>query len=153
MPARHDSARRSTRWAVAFACWVAFIWCHSLVQGPQSSAESGAVVALVRPLLEALGIGDVDLMTVVVRKTAHFLEYAVLGVLARGLLSSLHAERGARPLPCAPLVALVPVIDETIQLSVPGRSGQVTDVLIDLAGLVTGAIFSHLVARALRGRR
>ena len=144
----HDSARRPTylRWAVAFGCWVAVIWGHSLIQGPQSSLESGLVVSLVCPLFELAGIHDLGLMTLVVRKLAHFSEYAVLGVLARGLVTSLREEGIAPRLPVTVVAALVPVADECLQLFVPGRSGQLTDVLIDLSGLVTGALVAHAVA-------
>ena len=147
MPTRHDSARRSIWWAAALACWIAFVWGHSLIQGPQSSLESGMVVTLLRPLFEVVGVTDADLMAFLVRKAAHFTEYAILGVLARGLFVSLHAERGVRPLPAGLLVAFVPVVDECIQLFVPGRSGQLTDVLIDLSGVIVGALLAHLVAR------
>lgn len=147
----HDSARRSILWAAAFACWVVFVWGHSLVQGPQSSAESGAVVALLRPAFELAGLTDVSLMTLIVRKAAHFLEYAVLGLLAHGMFASLRAERGVRSFPWAILVALVPVLDECLQLAVPGRSGRATDVLIDLAGVATGALALG-VARRIRAR-
>lgn len=147
MPTRRDSARRSIWWAAAFACWIAFVWGHSLIQGPQSSLESGMVVTLLRPLFEVVGVTDADLMAFLVRKAAHFTEYAILGVLARGLFGSLHAERGVRPLPVGLLVALVPVVDECIQLFVPGRSGQLTDVLIDLSGVIVGALLAHFVAR------
>lgn len=154
VPDRHDSARRPSfvRWTVAFCCWVLLIWGHSLVQGPQSSLESGMVVALVRPVFEALGVTDANLMTLVVRKGAHFSEYAVLGVLARELFSARLGERGRAPFPAAFLVALVPVCDECLQLLVPGRSGQPTDVLIDLAGLCCGALLATAVS-ALRRRR
>lgn len=154
VPDRHDSARRPSfvRWTVAFCCWVLLVWGHSLVQGPQSSLESGMVVALVRPLFEALGVTDVDLMTLIVRKGAHFSEYAVLGVLAWGLFSARLRERGRAPLPAAYLVALVPVCDECLQLLVPGRSGRPTDVLIDLAGLCAGVLLATAVS-ALRRRR
>ncbi|MBM6773979.1 VanZ family protein [Olsenella profusa] len=152
MVRRDDRARRARWWAVALACWVAFIWCHSLVQGPQSSLESGMVVSLVRPLFETLGVTDADLMSFVVRKCAHFSEYAVLGVLSSGLLRARRRETGARPLPAGLAVALVPVVDECIQLGIPGRTGQPTDVLIDLSGLLAGALLATLVAR-LRSRR
>ena len=150
----HDSARRSTflRWAVALCCWVLFIWGHSLVQGPQSSLESGLVVELLRPLFEALGVTDVDLATLVVRKAAHFSEYAVLGILSWGLFSARLRERGRAPFPIAFLVALVPVCDECLQLFVPGRSGQLTDVLIDLSGVCAGALLATILS-ALRRRR
>ena len=105
------------------------------------------VVTLLRPLFEVVGVTDADLMAFLVRKAAHFTEYAILGVLARGLFGSLHAERGVRPLPAGLLVAFVPVVDECIQLFVPGRSGQLTDVLIDLSGVIVGALLAHLVAR------
>ncbi len=147
------SARRPTlvRWAAALGCWVAFIWGHSLIQGPQSSLESGMVVALLRPLFEALGVTDAGLMTLIVRKGAHFSEYAVLGVLACGLFHARLVERGRPPFPAAFLVALVPVLDECLQLLVPGRTGQPTDVLIDLAGLCCGALLG-VIWRALRRR-
>lgn len=152
-PCDHDSARRPTlvRWVAALLCWVAFIWGHSLVQGPQSALESGFVVSLVMPALEVLGVRDVDLVTLVVRKGAHFSEYAVLGVLAFGLFRARLRERGLPPFPTAYAVALVPVADECLQLFVPGRSGQPTDVLIDLAGICAGVLLAWLWAR--RGRR
>ena len=153
MRAHGDSARRpSLSWAAALVLWIALIWGHSLVQGPQSSAESGLVVGLLRPLFEALGVTDVDLMTHIVRKGAHFSEYAVLGILSWGLFSARLRERGIAPFPAAFLVALVPVCDECLQLFVPGRSGQLTDVLIDLAGVCAGALLA-VVLSALRRRR
>lgn len=151
----HDSARRPTylRWAVAFACWVAVIWGHSLIQGPQSTLESNFVVSIVRPLFELAGVHDPSLMSLIVRKVAHFSEYAVLGVLERGLLHARRIERGRQPFPAAFLVVLVPVADECLQLAVPGRSGRSTDVLIDLAGLVFGVALSWAVARVRSRRR
>lgn len=102
-------------------------------------------VSLVQPVFEALGLTDVNVMSLLVRKCAHFSEYAVLGVIARGLYRALRSE-GAIHAPIVFLTVLVPVADECLQLFVPGRSGQLTDVLIDLSGLVTGALVAHAVA-------
>ena len=150
----NDSARRPSlfRWAVAFACWVAFIWGHSLVQGPQSSLESGFVVALARPLFEALGVSDPELMSLVVRKLAHFSEYAVLGVLARGLFAARLAERGRPPLPGrVPRRARSRCGRVPAALRARALPGQPTDVLIDLlSGLLAGALLAWLVARLRR---
>lgn len=148
MRAHGDSARRpSLSWAVALVLWIALIWGHSLVQGPQSSAESGLVVGLLRPLFEAVGVTDADVMSLVVRKCAHFSEYAVLGVIIRGFLVSRCAESGRPALPAGLLAALVPVIDESIQLFVPGRSGNPIDVCIDLAGVAAGVALSWAASR------
>lgn len=146
--------RRSSRlrWGVALGAWLVVIWGHSLVAGPESSAESGLVVALARPLFEAVGVTDSSLMSLVVRKCAHFSEYAVLGVLTRCFLAARARETGGRPLPLGLLAALVPVVDECVQLGVPGRTGQPADVLIDLAGLMTGVALSALVGRIASGR-
>lgn len=35
---------------------------------------------------------------------------------------------------------LTAVIDETIQLNVPGRAGMITDVWLDFSGVLTGAV-------------
>lgn len=150
---RDGSASRSRAWGVALACWVAFVWGHSLVQGPDSALESGRVVALLRPLFEAAGVCDVDLMTFVVRKCAHFTEYAVLGALAAGLWRSLSSRRRPPAWLASLGVALVPVVDECIQLFVPGRSGALRDVLIDLAGALVGALASAGVRRVRRRLR
>ena len=149
-----DSARRPTllRWVVAFCCWTLFVWGHSLVQGPQSSLESDLAVSLVRPIFEALGVTDVGTMTLVVRKGAHLSEYAVLGVLAWGLFRARLRERGRAPFPAAFLVGLVPVCDEGIQRFVPGRSGQLGDVMIDLAGVCFGVLLALLASAWKRSR-
>lgn len=148
--ARLPRPRRATvAWAAALACWVAFIWGHSLVPGAQSTAESDAVAGLLAALLPPLGSLDPDLVTLVVRKGAHLAEYAVLGVLLAGLVRS---RRGGRALPVVAPVALVPLVDEAIQLGVPGRTGQLPDVLVDLVGMLLGASALLLVARARRGR-
>ena len=47
---------------------------------------------------------------------------------------------------------LAPVADETIQMFTPGRSSLLTDVLIDLAGVLFGTLVM-LVARRLGQRR
>lgn len=40
--------------------------------------------------------------------------------------------------------------DETIQLFVPGRSGQIADVWLDTAGYLTGALLTLLIFRLCR---
>ena len=40
---------------------------------------------------------------------------------------------------------LIPSIDETIQLFVPGRAGMITDVMIDCCGAATGVVLRYLL--------
>ncbi|MGL5172877.1 MAG: VanZ family protein, partial [Olsenella sp.] len=82
-----DPTRAGThRWALALVVWVAFIWGHSLMSGGASSAESLSFVNATRGFFELIGVTETLTMTFIVRKTAHLLEYTVLGVIAGGLM-------------------------------------------------------------------
>lgn len=150
---RLGTSTHQKRWVLAFCLWVAFVWGHSLVQGPESSLESSRVVAVVAPLLNALGITGEAAMSFAVRKTAHFLEYTVLGCLSVPAFLR-PAINGRLPRWLGPLVvALIPVADETIQRFVPGRESSPRDVLIDLCGAAVGMLFALLVSRGRESRR
>lgn len=134
---RGPVTRRVPSWArwLAVAAWTCFVWSRSLFPGPASSAQSNVVAELLRPMFEALGIREFSMCTFIVRKAAHFLEYLVLGALL-----ALTKEKGAKPVwPRALLGVPVPCVDETIQLFVPGRSGQLSDVMLDCLGVACGA--------------
>ncbi|WP_321971464.1 VanZ family protein [Paratractidigestivibacter sp.] len=141
------------RWGVFLALWCCFIWGHSLIQGPQSSSESGFVYSLLRPLFDSLGLADGDICTFIIRKTAHFSEYAILGAGVLNFAKSLYREGRATAGALLRILfafALVPVADETLQLFVPGRSGAVRDVCIDLTGYATGMIIATVVVKLRR---
>ncbi len=126
-----DSSHRVPLWArwLVVLAWALFIWSRSLFAGPESTAQSDFVVAIVRPVFDLLGVTDPSIRSFVVRKLGHFTEYFILGILA--------SFTGAG-LPQAATGVLVPSADETIQLFVPGRSGQVTDVCLDVCGFSCG---------------
>ena len=69
---------------VVLLVWIAVIWGHSMMPGDMSSDESGFVAQILKPLLELLGFNDPNKRTYIVRKVAHFTEYAILAMLARG---------------------------------------------------------------------
>ena len=145
MSLARNLSRRTLAWGAALLLWVGFVWGHSLVGGAASSAESGRIVALLRPLFEATGVTDLDLMTFVVRKCAHFTEYMVLGILATHAFDLEGRRTFDVLLPTAVFLLLVPSIDETIQLFVPGRAGMITDVMIDCCGATTGVVLRYLL--------
>lgn len=141
--------RVSKPWLCAMVVMTLFIWTNSLVPGEGSGSLSLAVVDNVRAALDCLGLPSGWVTNFIVRKGAHFTEYAVLGVLAArafGLAGPPRGSGGALLTVCTVLV-LVPALDETIQLFVPGRSGLLTDVLIDLSGAACGAAASCALAR------
>ncbi len=148
------TARRTWVWRAVLVCWCLFMWSRSLKAGDASLGDSSFVVRLVRPLFEAVGVTDADLMQFVVRKLAHFTEYLVMGLVCRQAFPVGRGPRGRRAAFAARAltVVLVPSADECIQLFVPGRSGMARDVLIDMAGAVSGLALSGWTSR-LRSRR
>jgi VanZ family protein len=85
-----------------------------------------------------------------VRKTAHFAEYFLLGLLLCGDAYAWRLEGAAGVvLPVASGV-LCAAIDELHQLFVPGRAGMWQDVLLDSAGVAAGCAFMLFVVFLLR---
>ena len=121
--------------AVLIAVNLCFIWGNSLLPGEISGAISEAVKNVIRWCLSFLGLrsgggGGGGLL----RKVAHFTEFACLGGLFTWLFSMLR-----RPVLLAPGCGfLAACVDETIQIFVPNRGPSVFDVLIDTAGVAVG---------------
>lgn len=134
-------------WACAVLAMVCLIWGNSLLPGSESGGISLAVLDAVRGALRAWGLPYAWLTNFLVRKAAHFTEYAVLGVLVSQALDPRPGRTRAVLVAALALVA-VPSIDETIQLFVPGRSGQVSDVLLDCCGAAFGCLLRALKARS-----
>lgn len=112
---------------------VLFIWGNSLLPG----SVSGAISHFVRDILAFLFPGtpsDPDSGHGLLRKLAHFTEFACLGVLFAWLFGMLR-KPVLFALPCGFLVACV---DETIQRFVPDRGPAFKDVLIDTSGALLG---------------
>jgi VanZ family protein len=86
-------------------------------------------------------------------KLAHFLVFAVLGVLvARGAHLGLRivASNAFLVLLVAVAVGLLGGLDEVHQLCVPGRHGDVTDALADLSGGTAGGLLWALLPQRHR---
>lgn len=88
-----------------------------------------------------------------IRKMAHFMEYACMGVLVY-VLWSQWLRRGKRLYGLTVLwVFLSALGDELHQLFVPGRYGCLADVLLDTCGGTFGMLFCILVYGLYRRRR
>lgn len=118
---------------------VIFIFANSSEDGEESGGKSAVVTEYVNKGLERTGF-SLRLTEHRVRKMAHFCEYMLLGFLLMPMLrvyTPRYISHIGWPLF---LGLLVPVLDESFQLLVPGRSGQLTDVLIDFGGAFTGIV-------------
>jgi len=83
-----------------------------------------------------------------VRKTAHFCEYALLSVF---ILLAFRIEGIGFAVPMTLLfVFLAAGADEIHQLFVPGRAGMITDVFIDFSGAIAGIVGILILETLLR---
>lgn len=80
-----------------------------------------------------------------VRKAAHAAEYAVLGMLLAGMIGSFNASGWKRWGASYLIGTCYAATDEFHQLFVPGRSGQVSDVMLDSAGVLAGVLIYLLL--------
>lgn len=110
-----------------------------------SSKLSGGIVSFVTNLLIKIfniSVLSYDLLHTLVRKTAHFTIYLILGILVFNALCQSERflrVRWKRLLWKALIICfLYAISDEFHQLFIPGRSGEVRDVLIDTCGALLG---------------
>ena len=87
-----------------------------------------------------------------IRKLAHFSEYALMGILVY-VLWSQWMKRGRRLYFLTVVwVALSAAADEIHQLFVPGRSCQISDMLLDSCGVLAGTLAGMLIFTYKRRR-
>ena len=112
-----------------------FIWGNSLMSAEVSHALSEWVKSLLKPFL-AETAAVIQEENPIVRKLAHFAEFAALGFCltwrSRLLGKPTH---GALLSGCG-----AAALDETIQLFVPDRGPGIADVLLDSTGVLAGML-------------
>ena len=137
---------KKTIFAVLLVLWMGFIFSMSSENAEKSSNTSGQTIRVVLSAVpgfeeqpEEVKVNIIEKLQFIVRKSAHFIGYMILGILASGLI--LQYENINKKYPLAFLICVIYAIsDEIHQLFVPGRAGQVRDVLIDSAGSLLGII-------------
>lgn len=132
---------------------VAFIFGNSLMEGESSGRLSAIALEIIRGGAEFAGISRELITEYMVRKLAHFCEYALFGFL---LTATVKAWRETlKPFLFMVLFVglAVPVADEFLQTFVPGRNGAVGDVLLDFAGVLGGVVVCSMLLKVLCRKR
>ena len=148
---------KTSPWLIAFrviftialiAC-IAFIFRNSLESGALSSARSQAIMQKINEILSVVNLGPLSEHTV--RKLAHFAEFTLEGFLLM-LCLRVYTNRFVRHISWPLLGGMTTaLLDETIQRFIPSRTSQVTDVWIDMAGVVFGALIALILLLIVRG--
>ena len=120
------------------AALVGFIFWNSALDAGESSRLSGSLTGI---------LGATEHF---VRKSAHFLEFSLLGAM---LSIDFAWQKAVSKLPFSRIALmglLTACADETIQLFSAGRSSQLSDVWIDFGGVVFGAAVICLILEAFK---
>lgn len=138
---------------IVTALFVGFIFIHSTMNAEISDGESLSALSFFQDLFLSLGL-PFELSNFIIRKAAHFSEFAVLGILTALTLYAYTGKTIKYLITTFFICLATAVTDETIQLFVPGRSGRIQDVLIDFAGSFCGiAIVTLILLLLVRHRK
>ena len=121
-------------WLLLVVVLTVVIFVNSSLPATESGKLSGFVAQFVAQLSQLLDItlkGDVEHT---IRKLAHFLEFACLGLLWCKTFASFRVSNRTSTGYILLLCLLTAVTDEYIQLFSLGREGKVMDVLLDFSG-------------------
>ena len=142
---------------IAVILWMAFIFNLSSQEVEQSNKLSTGVTEVIVETIEKVAPNaDINMKSInhKIRKNAHFFAYLVLAILAINAFrrSGVYGYRSI--ILAAALCVTYAISDEIHQLFVPGRGGQVKDVVIDSAGMIAGIglylIMSRIVISVMR---
>ena len=133
--------------------WMVMIFLLSNEEAVKSSKKSDGLIIKSVELFTGKSLSDQEKEKVLkylvfpVRKCAHLSLYLILGILVISLLREYMVINTKLVLLSLLICFLYACSDEIHQLVVPGRSGEVRDVLIDTLGACLGVSFYYLVFR------
>ncbi len=139
--------KKKTVYIILFCLILCFIWGNSML----NREVSGAISHFIADIFGGEQ-GATDEGHHLVRKLAHFTEFAALGAVFLLLSGEYTQDKAKRAFSAAFVGVFVPLSDETIQIF-SGRGPALTDVWIDAAGYTAGALVTVLVIFLLSRRK
>ena len=126
---------------IAYTLW---IFHNSAQTGKVSANLSQTLSYRIYDSLQFLHFMPFKYFHTLIRKFAHFSEYALLGILV-STVSSHTIEERQQKLVIILWMILVPILDEGIQYFTPGRSAELRDCFIDMCGYSFGFLITYLI--------
>ncbi len=147
------------------AAVMVMIFCFSMENAAESDQRSGNIsMIIIRIFHSEYETMDMlqqkelyDRIQFIVRKCAHFTEYMMLGFISRLCAESWFGHRtkrtGMLPLISLGYDVLYACTDEIHQISIDGRIGAWTDVLVDACGVLAGVLLGTILIRCINRRK
>ena len=124
---------------VLIILWAVLVFGFSSQTGDESSGLSRKVAEFIFDSEEMINVAEP-----VIRKLAHFSEYALGGILMYLLVDTYEYSFKIKFLVALFLGIWYAAIDEIHQTFVPDRSGNIIDVCIDTSGFIVGILLTCL---------
>jgi len=140
-------SKKKIIWFILSILWALVIFSFSAKNSNESAKESRRVGKFICSIFVS-GYDEMDeneqyelagKIEYPIRKAAHMTEYAILGFLLMGLMENMIIS--------FVVGAIYAATDEIHQYFVPGRSCQITDVLIDSFGVIIGIILFCVIKK------
>lgn len=130
--------------------YIAFIFSNSLMDGTTSGEFSYNVAKELLKFFEGLEITmSFNMFHALLRKTAHFLEFYVLGILVSIAVATCPLFK-SKLLNFSLFLIAIPITDEIIQYYVPNRVSTYTDMIIDATGMLFGGFMVYVLILVIK---
>lgn len=83
-----------------------------------------------------------------IRKLAHFTLYLILGFLVYHIF--LYSKYNWKNLPTIGICLLYSISDEVHQIFIPGRSGQISDIFVDMFGVISCLLLIYIFNKLVK---
>lgn len=120
--------------------WMLLIFTMSSFDATESANQSNFIVNIITNIFK---IENIEVLSFIIRKLAHFTEYLILGFLTINMLNKNDISK--KYLISILICLIYATSDEIHQIFVPGRACQIRDVLIDSIGSITGVYLYKLI--------
>ena len=144
--------RMIINWILLIA-WMLLIFLMSNQPAHISNQQSNSFINMLAFFGIDLNSKLGSLASFVVRKTAHFTEYAVLGFFTYKAVSCDVKDRKKAVLMAQLISTGYASTDEIHQMFVPGREGKVFDVMIDSCGAFCGIMVSLITQKLIEKKK
>lgn len=126
--------------------WMITVFMFSSEKGETSGNTSGKIIKTILKIFRKdVSEENIKKLQLPIRKLAHFTLYGVGGVLAIALLNQYDITIIKKIIYSQLIISLYAATDEFHQKFIPGRTGCITDVLIDSAGALTAILLIAII--------
>ena len=136
---------------LALIIWMAIVFIFSNQPADVSSKASGGITEKVVHAItkdnKKITQTQREQIETIIRKCAHFTLYLIGGILTTNLLSTTKVKDKHIILYAIVFCFVYAITDEVHQLFVPGRSGELRDVIIDTLGATTGTMLFWMLKK------